>query len=301
MHLASEQNLLLRGQSPKDHITDVRRKDIAEMMKGMRTRCFGTAAGRKGRTFWKRIDVFEYNWQAELPVMEERGRAEEMKILIVEDEIQLRESIAEGLRLSGYIVDTAENGVDAEALCYTENYDLVILDINLPGMDGFHVLKRVREYDKELNIILLTARSDVEDRVKGLDFGASDYMVKPFYFAELEARIRSLLRRKSLHPEAELCCGALRFDTAKRRAYVNEEELKLTKKELGILEYLLLNMGSHVTQYEILEHVWGDEADSFSNTVRVHMVSLRKKMKKAMGYSLIENSIGKGYIIDENR
>ncbi|MDY6037761.1 MAG: response regulator transcription factor [Eubacterium sp.] len=224
-----------------------------------------------------------------------------MRILLVEDEVQLLESIAEGLRLSGYIVDTAENGIDAEQMCYAESYDLVILDINLPKMDGFEVLKRVREYDKSLNIILLTARSDVSDRVKGLDYGANDYVVKPFYFAELEARIRSLLRRKSIQPEAELCCGSLRFDTVKRRAYVKNEELKLTNKELGILEYLLMNMGTHINQYEILEHVWGDEADSFSNTVRVHMVSLRKKLKKATGYNMIENTISKGYIIDEDK
>ncbi|MDD7510858.1 MAG: response regulator transcription factor [Peptostreptococcaceae bacterium] len=223
-----------------------------------------------------------------------------MKILVVEDEVQLLESIAEGLRLSGYIVDTAENGIEAETLCYTEEYDLVILDINLPGIDGFNVLKQVREYNKELNIILLTARSDVADRVKGLDYGANDYVVKPFYFAELEARIRNLLRRKAIQPEADIYCGSVRFDTIKRRAYVEDEELNLTNKELGILEYLLLNMGSYITQHEILEHVWGDEADSFSNTVRVHMVSLRKKIKEATGHNLIENAIGKGYIIDED-
>ncbi|SFE61540.1 DNA-binding response regulator, OmpR family, contains REC and winged-helix (wHTH) domain [Peptostreptococcaceae bacterium pGA-8] len=223
-----------------------------------------------------------------------------MKILVVEDEVQLLESIAEGLRLSGYIVDTAENGIEAETLCYTEEYDLVILDINLPGIDGFNVLKRVREYNKELNIILLTARSDVADRVKGLDYGANDYVVKPFYFAELEARIRNLLRRKAIQPEADIYCGSVRLDTIRRRAYVEDEELNLTNKELGILEYLLLNMGSYITQHEILEHVWGDEADSFSNTVRVHMVSLRKKIKEATGHNLIENAIGKGYIIDED-
>lgn len=224
-----------------------------------------------------------------------------MKILVVEDEVQLMENIAEGLRLSGYVVDTVGNGIDAEELCYTENYDLVILDINLPGMDGFEVLKKVREYNKTLNIILLTARSDVDDRVKGLDLGANDYMVKPFYFAELEARIRSLIRRKSLQPDSDLYCGLLRFNTSSRRVYVEDKEIKLTNKELGILEYLLMNMGFHVTQHELLEHVWGDEADSFSNTVRVHMVSLRKKIKDAVGHNLIENTIGKGYIIDESK
>ena len=119
-----------------------------------------------------------------------------MKILVVEDEKELLASIANGLRLSGYAVDTADNGIDGEEMALINVYDLVVLDINLPGMDGFSVLKSIRSENKIMNVIMLTARSDVEDRVKGLDLGANDYLIKPFHFAELEARIRSLLRRK---------------------------------------------------------------------------------------------------------
>ena len=121
-----------------------------------------------------------------------------MRLLIVEDEKQLQESLAEGLRLSGYVVDTADNGQEAEEMCFVESYDLIVLDINLPIMDGFSVLKKIRERDKVVNIIMLTARGDVEDRVLGLDLGANDYIIKPFHFEEIEARIRSLLRRKTI-------------------------------------------------------------------------------------------------------
>ncbi|MBU5255304.1 response regulator transcription factor [Tissierella praeacuta] len=222
-----------------------------------------------------------------------------MKILIVEDEKELLETIADGLRLSGYAVDTAMDGVTAEEMCYVETYDLIILDINLPKMDGFSVLKKVREYSKVVNIIMLTARSEVADRVKGLDLGANDYLIKPFHFEELEARIRSLLRRKAVQENTLLHCGELSFDTISRIAYVNGDEIKLTGKETGILEYLLLNWGRYVTQEELFQHVWDSEADSFSNAVRVHMSALRKKLKESTGRNMITNVIGKGYLISE--
>ena len=136
-----------------------------------------------------------------------------MRLLIVEDEKQLQESLAEGLRLSGYVVDTADNGQEAEEMCFVESYDLIVLDINLPIMDGFSVLKKIRERDKVVNIIMLTARGDVEDRVLGLDLGANDYIIKPFHFEEIEARIRSLLRRKTIQQDEIICCGELCFDT----------------------------------------------------------------------------------------
>ncbi|MEY8417551.1 response regulator transcription factor [Tissierella praeacuta] len=222
-----------------------------------------------------------------------------MKILIVEDEKELLETIADGLRLSGYAVDTAMDGVTAEEMCYVETYDLIILDINLPKMDGFSVLKKVHEYSKVVNIIMLTARSEVADRVKGLDLGANDYLIKPFHFEELEARIRSLLRRKAVQENTLLHCGELSFDTISRIAYVNGDEIKLTGKETGILEYLLLNWGRYVTQEELFQHVWDSEADSFSNAVRVHMSALRKKLKESTGRNMITNVIGKGYLISE--
>jgi DNA-binding response OmpR family regulator len=222
-----------------------------------------------------------------------------MKILVVEDERELLESIAEGLRLSGYAVDTADNGNDAEEMGLVNAYDLVVLDINLPGMDGFSVLESIRSENKTVSIIMLTARGDVTDRVKGLDLGANDYMVKPFHFAELEARIRSLLRRRQVQEELVLTSHSISFDTKTKQASIDGTPLHLTGKETGILEYLMMNQGRYVTQEELLEHVWEDGMNEFSNTVRVHVSSLRKKLKKAAGISLIGNEIGRGYIIDK--
>ena len=136
-----------------------------------------------------------------------------MRLLIVEDEKELLESIAEGLRLSGYAVDTAADGAEAEDLFWSETYDLIVLDINLPKIDGFTLLKEIRDEDKLVNVIMLTARTQVADRVKGLDLGANDYLIKPFHFDELEARIRSLLRRKQVVEDSVITYKNLSFDT----------------------------------------------------------------------------------------
>lgn len=224
-----------------------------------------------------------------------------MKILVVEDELELLESVAEGLRMSGYAVDTANNGRTAEEMGLINAYDLVVLDVNLPELDGFSVLERIRRHNKTVNIIMLTARTAVDDRVKGLDLGANDYLIKPFHFAELEARIRSLLRRRQVQEELILTCHSLSFDTKSKHASVKGKPLRLTGKETGILEYLLLNQGGYVTQEELLEHVWEDGMNEFSNTVRVHVSSLRKKVKAATGKNIIRNEIGRGYIIDKEK
>ncbi len=224
-----------------------------------------------------------------------------MKILVIEDEVELNDAIAEGLRLSGYTVDSAYDGEEGEELQYINDYDLIVLDINLPKMDGFEVLKKIRERDKSVNVIMLTARGDVEDRVTGLDLGANDYIVKPFYTEELEARIRSLLRRRTIVESSIIEIKDFKFDTENRRVYVKGEPLKLTPKEFQILEYLVLNRGRYITIEEIIEHVWDDELDMFSNSARVHITSLRKKLKNALGFDLIENKIGRGYMIDEEK
>lgn len=221
-----------------------------------------------------------------------------MRILVVEDEKELLEGIVEGLRLSGYAVDMADNGIDGEEMALINGYDLVVLDINLPGKDGFSVLRAIRKENQALNVLVLSARSDVQDRVKGLDLGANDYLIKPFHFAELEARVRSLLRRKQIQNAVLLKRRELSFDTKTKTAYVKGNPLHLTGKETGILEYLLLNQGSYISQEELLEHVWDADMNAFSNTVRVHVSSLRRKLKDALGYSLIRNEIAKGYIIE---
>ena len=222
-----------------------------------------------------------------------------MKILVVEDEKKLLESIKEGLEHSGYVVDTALDGEEGSFMAFTNDYDLIILDINLPKKDGFEILREIREENRQVNIIMLTALSDVDDRVKGFDLGANDYVLKPFHFEELKARIRSLLRRQTTIKDAVIETSGISFDTAKRTFKFAGEELKLTQKEAGILEYLFFNLGRYVTTEELMEHVWNDEVDLFSNVVRVHMSALRKKLKARLGKNIIRNEIGKGYIIDE--
>lgn len=220
-----------------------------------------------------------------------------MRILIVEDEIDLQEAIAEGLRMDGYAVDTCDNGNDAYELLYVESYDLVILDLNLPGMDGLQLLEKVRDEKPALKVLILSARSSVADKVKGLDFGANDYLVKPFDFAELEARIRSLLRRRFLQESNVVKCGNIRLDLSKRMACVHENTLPLTKKEFALIEYFMLNQNRVISQEELIRHVWDCNADSFSGAIRVHMATLRKKLKTALNFDPIETKIGEGYMI----
>ncbi|MEG1407431.1 MAG: response regulator transcription factor, partial [Ruthenibacterium sp.] len=166
-----------------------------------------------------------------------------MKLLVVEDEKDLRESLVEGLRLDGYAVDFCEDGETADALLFAEHYDLIILDLNLPKLDGLAILKNLRIHDKESNVLILSARASLADKIAGLDIGANDYLTKPFHFAELQARVRSMLRRKTILENAVLSCGALSFDTASRTAFSGGIAIGLTAKETAILEYLLVHQG----------------------------------------------------------
>lgn len=222
-----------------------------------------------------------------------------LRLLIVEDEKELCDTIAKSLYAAGYEVDTCYNGDDALDYVLAEDYDLIVLDLNLPGRDGMDILRELRRTNDETKVIILSARSQIADKVEGLDAGANDYMEKPFHLQELEARIRSLTRRKFVQKDVCLHCGAIRFDTKEREAYAKETLLPLTRKESGILEYLLLNQGRPVSQEELIEHVWDASVDSFSGSVRVHMSSLRKKMKAVLGYDPILNKVGEGYKLVE--
>lgn len=221
-----------------------------------------------------------------------------MRILVVEDEIDLLEAIAEGLRIDGYAVDTSDNGEEGLELALINEYDLIILDLNLPGMDGIDILKHIRENNKLIKILILTARSSIEDRVTGLDLGANDYLVKPFHFDELEARIRCLLRIKFIQEDNIINNGNLKIDIKSRKAYISDEFVKLTKKEFAILEYLMKHKNTVVSQEELIEHVWDNSVDMFSNSVRVHINSLRKKIKQYIDKDIINNVVGEGYIIE---
>lgn len=222
-----------------------------------------------------------------------------MKILIVEDEKELQKTIAEGLRIDGYAVDTCDNGIDACELCFIEAYDLMILDLNLPGFDGFEVLRQVRQSDAELKILILSARADVSDKVRGLDNGANDYLTKPFDFVELEARIRNLLRRNFVQQNNVVQFDKVKMDMSRQKVFVCNKEVILTKKEFAILQYFLLNPDRVISQEELIEHIWDRNANSFSGAIRVHIASLRKKIKAILAYDLFETRVGAGYYLRE--
>lgn len=219
-----------------------------------------------------------------------------MKLLLVEDEELLSAAMAKGLRKRGYAVDCAFDGEEALELYGVNEYDLMILDLNLPKLDGMEVLRRIREQDGVLRVLILSARSTVPDKIAGLDGGSNDYLTKPFDFAELEARIRALLRQEVRMKDVCLSCGALQVDTAAKRVSWKEEPVELTKKEYSILEYLMAHQDRVVSPEELIEHVWDSEADPFSNSFRFHISSLRKKLSSVCGTDdLIVTLRGQGY------
>ena len=224
-----------------------------------------------------------------------------MRILVVEDERALCETIVRSLRRLAYSVDPCYDGDTAIDLLGSERYDLVLLELNLPGADGMTVLRTLRQTDRETRVLILSARSEVADKVEGLDAGANDYLAKPFHLEELEARIRSLTLRQFTQNDVVLHCGPLSFDARSRTATAAGQPLALTRKETGILEYLLLHRGRPVSQEELLEHVWDNSVDNFSNSIRVHISALRKKLRAALGYDPVRNRIGEGYLIEEEQ
>lgn len=201
-----------------------------------------------------------------------------MRLLLIEDEEDLASAITRGLKRQGYAVDAAASGEDGCRLAEVNGYDLLVLDLNLPGMDGLDVLHRLRATQPELLVLVLTARGRPEERVAGLDLGADDYLPKPFHFQELSARIRALLRRDLRTREPVLRWGDLALDPAARIAWQAGRRLEVTRKELAILEYLMRRPGEVVSQGDILEHVWSGDGDAFSNAVRVHIGALRRKL-----------------------
>lgn len=222
-----------------------------------------------------------------------------MRILVVEDERALCDAIARSLRNLAYSVDCCYDGQQALDLLDVEAFDLVVLDLNLPHVDGMTVLRQLRTTDCETKVLVLSARGEVADKVAGLDAGANDYLTKPFHLDELAARIRSLTLRRFTQSDVVLTCGPLSFDTKARVASVGDAALSLTRKETGILEYLMLNQGRPVSQEELIDHVWDSSVNSFSNATRVHISSLRKKLRGALGHDPIRNRIGEGYVMED--
>ena len=221
------------------------------------------------------------------------------KILIVDDDNNIAELISLYLTKECFDTMIVNDGESVMPAMETFAPNLILLDLMLPGIDGYQVCREVRA-QYSVPIIMLSAKGEVFDKVLGLELGADDYMEKPFHLQELEARIRSLTRRKFIQKDICLHCGEIKFDTKKREAYAKETLVSLTRKENGILEYLLLNQGRPVSQEELIEHVWDASIDSFSGSIRVHMSSLRKKFKSVLGYDPIVNKIGEGYKLMED-
>lgn len=227
-----------------------------------------------------------------------------MRILVVEDEVELADAIATGLRREGYAVDVANDVSGAIDRLVVSPYDLVTLDLNLPDGDGLELARRVREdpafapLDDEAapRILMLTARDGVGERVVGLDQGADDYLVKPFAFAELSARVRSLMRRDAGRSGATLNVGELQLDTARFEATRGGRLLDLTAKEFALLRYFMTHSGEVLSQERLLEHVWDENADPLTNTVRVTVGTLRRKLTdEGDAEPPIETVIGAGY------
>ena len=220
-----------------------------------------------------------------------------MRILIVEDEQALAQALALGLSRYGYSVDVAGDGEAALEMAEVNAYDLLLLDLNLPKMDGLEVCRRLRAAGSKVGILMLTARSGLSDRVTGLDSGADDYLVKPFQFAELLARVRAILRRDGETRNVTLSSGNLVLDPNTVKVYVNTTEIPLTAKEFGILEYLLRNASRVVSHEELLEHVWNEDANMFTQTIKVHINNIRKKLSAAGDAERITTVKGRGYIV----
>lgn len=222
-----------------------------------------------------------------------------MRLLIIEDEVELAESLSRGLKALGYAADIAFEGLEGEHKALVTEYDVIILDLNLPDMDGIEICRSLRAKGVKSGILILTARSRVSDKARGLDSGADDYLAKPFAFDELRARIQALLRRSYGLRCPVVTIGALIIDPARRAVEYCGKPLSLTAKEFDILQYMSLNYPGVVSLEEIIEHVWNDEIDPFSNVARVHLGNLRRKLKNESGISIIETVIGKGYKLCE--
>ncbi|MEA2165895.1 MAG: two-component system, OmpR family, copper resistance phosphate regulon response regulator CusR [Thermoanaerobaculia bacterium] len=221
-----------------------------------------------------------------------------MRILVVEDDPDMSHFLARGLREQSYAVDVAATGEAALEAAATASYDAIVLDAMIPPPDGFEVCRQLRTEGVESTILMLTARDSLADRVEGLDSGADDYLVKPFEFAELLARLRALLRRRGTRQYPVIDVGDLRIDTRSHRVTRAGTELPLTTKEYALLEYLAVNAGRVMGREEIAEHVWNEEFDPFSNLIEVYIGRLRRLVDRDRPLKLIHTIRGTGYILE---
>jgi len=228
-----------------------------------------------------------------------------VRLLIVEDEADLAAALQVGLRREGYAVDVAPDGASALDRLSVTSYDLVCLDLGLPDIDGREICRAIRDGSAAVpgapapRILMITARTGLDDRVAGLDDGADDYVSKPYSLSELGARIRALLRRDSVNPGAVIRLGSLELDAARYEARRNGQRVDLTPKEFALLRYLMLHAGQVLTPERLLEHVWDEQADPFTNTVRVTISNLRRKLEGAGNSQPIATVNGVGYRLAE--
>jgi len=222
-----------------------------------------------------------------------------MRLLVVEDYRPLQQSLTKGLREAGFAVDTTRDG--KEGLWYSTNndYDVIILDLMLPGMDGLEILRKMRTQGKKSHVLILTAKDTVQDRVNGLDLGADDYLVKPFAFEELMARVRALLRRSYRQKNPSIKIKDLRLDLTMQKVWRGREELQLTPREYVLLEYLAMRAGQMVSRSDIWEHVYEFSSSASSNVVDVYIGYLRKKIEWPDKPTLIHTVRGRGYLLGE--
>ena len=220
-----------------------------------------------------------------------------MRILIAEDDPPVASFLRKGLEAESYAVDIVAAGDEAEFMALEYDYDLFILDLGLPKLDGLEILKHLRGRKNSLPVLVLTGRKSVEDRVKGLDLGADDYLIKPFSFSELSSRVRALLRRASQPVETALRVEDLELERVSRVVKRATRQISLTPKEFALLEYLMRNAGRTVTREMIVEHVWNISFDTMTNVVDVYINYLRKKIDEGFDRKLIETVRGVGYLL----
>ena len=224
-----------------------------------------------------------------------------MRILVIEDEKKVADFIRKGLEEQSYVVDTAGDGSEGEKLAGYNEYDVIVLDVLLPKQDGWTTCKNIRSNGVKTPVLMLTSLGETEDKVKGLDLGADDYLTKPFAFDEFLARIRALIRRSAGGEATLLKLADLELELLERKVVRAEKDIQLTQKEFALLEYLLRNKKKVMTRTQISEHVWGIDFDTGSNVVDSYIKMLRKKIDKDFSPQLIHTIVGVGYVMREEK